>query len=85
MDLWRPGCRNVTQEKPRSPYANIRAQVRTTLSLNLGTLAEAEEILIRNAMDSVGGNLRLAAERLGIARGTLYSKISKYDIKRQDE
>jgi two-component system NtrC family response regulator/two-component system response regulator HydG len=57
----------------------------TTLSLSSGTLAEAETTLIRNALDSVGGNLKLAAERLGIARGTLYSKMGKYDIKRQAE
>ena len=55
----------------------------TTLSLNSGTLAEAETTLIRNALDSAGGNLKLAAERLGIARGTLYSKMGKYDIKHQ--
>jgi len=53
----------------------------TTLSLNSGTLAEAEAALIRNALDSSGGNLKLAAERLGVARGTLYSKMGKYDIR----
>ena len=55
----------------------------TTLSLNSGTLAEAEATLIRYALDSSGGNLKLAAERLGVARGTLYSKMGKYDINRQ--
>jgi DNA-binding NtrC family response regulator len=57
----------------------------TTLSLNSGTLAEAEVTLIRNALNSSGGNLKLAAERLGVARGTLYSKMGKYDISRQAE
>jgi DNA-binding protein Fis len=31
----------------------------------------------------VSGNLTLAAEKLGIARGTLYSKMGKYGIPRQ--
>ena len=55
----------------------------TTLALNLGTLAEAEAALIRNALECVSGNLTLAAEKLGIARGTLYSKMGKYGIPRQ--
>lgn len=57
----------------------------TTLSLNSGTLAEAEATLIRNALECVGGNLTIAAERLGVARGTLYSKMGKYRINRQDK
>jgi DNA-binding NtrC family response regulator len=57
----------------------------TTLALNSGTLAEAEAALIRNALECVSGNLSLAAERLGIARGTLYSKMGKYGIHRQDQ
>jgi DNA-binding NtrC family response regulator len=57
----------------------------TTLALNSGTLAEAEAALIRNALECFSGNLSLAAERLGIARGTLYSKMGKYNIHRQDQ
>lgn len=56
----------------------------TILELNSGTLAEAEVALINNALESVNGNLSLAAEKLGIARGTLYSKMGKYNIQRQN-
>jgi DNA-binding NtrC family response regulator len=55
------------------------------LNLNSGTLAEAEAALIRTALEGVNGNLSLAAERLGIARGTLYSKMGKYGIHRSDQ
>lgn len=67
------------------PRELLHASGPTTLSLNLGTLAEAEATLIRNALECVGGNLTIAAERLGIARGTLYSKMDKYGIHRQDQ
>ncbi|KAF0189446.1 MAG: two-component system NtrC family response regulator [Desulfobulbaceae bacterium] len=56
----------------------------TTLALNTGTLAEAEAALIRGALECVSGNLSLAAEKLGIARGTLYSKMGKYGIQRYE-
>jgi two-component system NtrC family response regulator/two-component system response regulator HydG len=51
-----------------------------TMTLNTGTLAEAEAALIRKALESSQGNLSLAAEKLGIARGTLYSKMAKYSM-----
>lgn len=65
------------------PRELLNVSAPTTLALNLGTLAEAEAALIRNALDCVSGNLTLAAEKLGIARGTLYSKMGKYGICRQ--
>jgi len=66
------------------PRELLNVSAPTTLSLNLGTLAEAEAALIRNALECVSGNLTLAAEKLGIARGTLYSKMGKYGIHRQE-
>jgi DNA-binding NtrC family response regulator len=66
------------------PRELLNVSAPTTLALNLGTLAEAEAALIRNALDCVSGNLTLAAEKLGIARGTLYSKMGKYGIQRQE-
>jgi len=38
-------------------------------------LAEIEEEHIRTALDKCGGNIKLAAELLGISRQTLYNKI----------
>jgi len=55
------------------------------LLLNTETLAEAEAALIRQALKYVDGNLTSAAERLGIARGTLYSKMEKHGINRLDQ
>ena len=45
-----------------------------------GTLVEAEERAIRDAMERCRGNLTLVARELGISRPTLYSKLKKYDI-----
>lgn len=65
------------------PRELLNVSAPTTLALTLGTLAEAEAALIRNALECVSGNLTLAAEKLGIARGTLYSKMNRYGIHRQ--
>jgi DNA-binding NtrC family response regulator len=40
------------------------------------TLAEAERILIRRALDAAGGNKKEAARRLGIGLATLYRKLA---------
>ncbi|OQB29017.1 MAG: Transcriptional regulatory protein ZraR [Candidatus Hydrogenedentes bacterium ADurb.Bin179] len=44
------------------------------------SLAEVEKYHIKTVIDACGGNLKAAAESLGIARSTLYKKISEYDI-----
>jgi DNA-binding NtrC family response regulator len=41
-------------------------------------LEEAEELLIRNALDRCGGNVQAAAERLGLSRSALYRRMEKY-------
>jgi sigma-54 dependent transcriptional regulator, acetoin dehydrogenase operon transcriptional activator AcoR len=51
----------------------------------LGTarsMAEGEEMLIRNAIAASGGNLTLAARQLGIAKSTLYVKLQRYGLSR---
>ncbi len=57
----------------------------TTLSLHTGTLAEGEKALIANALEYGCGNMTIAAERLGIARGTLYSKMDRHGLDRPDK
>jgi len=52
------------------------------LSCDPPTMAESEEVLIREALSKSGANLSRAAELLGIARGTLYSKMRKYGIEK---
>lgn len=46
----------------------------------LETLEEAEERVIRSAMDKYSGNLSMVAKALEISRPTLYSKLKKYGI-----
>jgi DNA-binding NtrC family response regulator len=41
-------------------------------------LDEAEELLIRNALDRCGGNVQAAAEQLGVSRSALYRRMEKY-------
>jgi two-component system response regulator HydG len=44
------------------------------------TLEEAEENVIREAMERYGGNLTKVAQALNISRPTLYKKLNKYNI-----
>jgi DNA-binding NtrC family response regulator len=44
------------------------------------TMAEIEREAIRRTLEEVGGNRRLAAERLGIGLRTLYDKLKRYEI-----
>ena len=41
-------------------------------------LDEAEELLIRTALDRCGGNVQAAAEQLGLSRSALYRRMEKY-------
>lgn len=52
------------------------------LTLSSWSLNHAEETLIRGALYETQGNLKQAAETLGIARGTLYSKMKRYGIEK---
>jgi len=44
------------------------------------TLAELEEVTIRESIQKNGGNLSKAARELGVARSTLYNKMKTYGI-----
>lgn len=44
------------------------------------TIQENEMILLREVLEECGWNKKLAAQRLGISRSTLYGKIKKYGI-----
>ncbi|MCD8141574.1 MAG: sigma-54 dependent transcriptional regulator [Planctomycetaceae bacterium] len=45
-----------------------------------GRLEDAERHAIRTVLDEVGGNRRMAAERLGISVRTLYYKLDRYGL-----
>jgi two-component system, NtrC family, response regulator AtoC len=47
---------------------------------SIRTMSEVEREAIQQALDEVGGNRRLAAERLGIGVRTLYDKLKRYHI-----
>lgn len=55
-----------------------------TLNLASSTLADVESALIRKVLEESQWNLKKAAEILDIARGTLYSKMEKYQINKPD-
>ena len=57
-----------------SPRADAGAATAT------GTLEDLERDAIARALDEVGGNRRLAAEKLGIALRTLYNKLKRYGL-----
>jgi DNA-binding NtrC family response regulator len=51
-----------------------------TYPYRVGSIEEVEEKLIKQTLESVGGNRRQAARRLGIGERTLYRKLKKYGI-----
>jgi two-component system NtrC family response regulator/two-component system response regulator HydG len=55
-----------------------------TLDLSSRSLPLAETTMIQKILEETNWNLKQATELLSIARGTLYSKIKKYGIKRPE-
>lgn len=55
-----------------------------TLKLSSWSLPDAEATIIRKVLQETEGNLNQASKKLHIARGTLYSKMKKYGIKKPD-
>ena len=52
------------------------------LELDDHSLLKAEATLIHKVLEQTNWNLRQAARELEIARGTLYNKMKKHNIKR---
>jgi len=53
------------------------------MSVEVHSIAEGEETLIRRAIVASEGNLTLAARRLHIAKSTLYVKMQRYGLSRE--
>jgi two-component system response regulator HydG len=64
---------------PAAPSPAARGSPATALA-GL-TLQEAEELLIRNALEAQGGNRERAAKALGISERTLYRKIKEFGFR----
>ncbi len=60
-----------------SPSPSAQPPAATSQS---GRLEDAERHAIRTVLDEVGGNRRMAAERLGISVRTLYYKLDRYGL-----
>ncbi len=58
------------------------AKEKFTLLVMDSSLPKAEETLIRKVLEETNWNLKRSAALLNIARGTLYSKIKKHNIRR---
>ena len=57
--------------------ASVSADV--ALPANM-TLEQAEQAMVRNALDQCGGNIQKAAEMLGVSRAALYRRLEKFGI-----
>jgi len=49
-----------------------------------GTLDQAEQEMIRDALDRCGGNILKTAELLGLSRAALYRRLEKFGIREPD-
>ncbi len=56
-----------------------------TVTLSSSSLPNAEATLIREVLEETDWNLKQASEMLDIARGTLYSKMKKYNIEKPED
>jgi DNA-binding NtrC family response regulator len=59
----------------------LRRQSDTPMALDNLTLPEAEELLVRNALERNEDNLQRAADSLGISRQALYRRLGKHRAK----
>lgn len=58
------------------------AKEKFTLAVMDRSLPKAEEALIRKVLEETDWNLKRSAMLLNIARGTLYSKMEKHNIRK---
>jgi transcriptional regulator of acetoin/glycerol metabolism len=63
-----------------SPAGNGAGPATPPAGLAGMTLEQAEQALIRNALDQCQGNIQRAAEVLGLSRGALYRRLEKYGL-----
>ena len=57
------------------------AKAAAAVAADAATIEQAEEAMIRNALDRTGGNVLKAAGLLGLSRGALYRRLEKYGLR----
>ncbi|MEW5725167.1 MAG: sigma 54-interacting transcriptional regulator [Thermodesulfobacteriota bacterium] len=74
----------VLAKTSRLEPADLPTALRTTAApvQSHSTLEENEVRLLRQILEEAGWNKKLAAERLGIGRSTLYSKMKRFNIQK---
>ncbi len=75
---------DVLTEKDLSSLKHIVGKHSLTIPENLN-LREVEKQVIAAAIERAGGNIKKAAETLGIDRSTLYEKMKRYSLPRPDQ
>ena len=74
--------------KPKNLPEQIRKErgsLQMSQGLSLKNLALVEKSLINDVIGETNGNLKKAADILGISRGTLYSKMKKFGIRKSQK
>lgn len=79
-----PGSELCLEHFPDELQHAVVAEKNFSLKLSSSSLPEIEAEVIRKVLEEKLWNLSQAAEALGIARGTLYSKIKNYALKKAD-
>jgi two-component system NtrC family response regulator/two-component system response regulator HydG len=84
----------IFTKKPVISIADLSESIRTIptpaeeegfdLMLDSPSLARAEIKLISKVLEDQRWNMKQAADKLGIARGTLYGKMERYGIRKPD-
>ncbi len=59
---------------------SAEAPVAVEASLGQMTLEQAEQAMVRNALDQCSGNIQRAADMLGLSRGALYRRLEKFGL-----
>ncbi len=75
----------VLVKSERIEISDLPSVIRNTVSTaspigSRYTILENEKTLLREALEECGWNKKLAAQRLGISRSTLYGKLKKHQI-----
>ena len=65
---------------PQPPSAPVAEPAPAQLNHEIKSLRDVEKHAIAEALSQCGGNIKKTAERLGIARNTLYRKLEEYHL-----